>query len=179
MKSVLLSYLLWLLGGFFGLHKFYLERPLMGLFYCCSGGGFFIGWVIDFFTLPRQVQIANLLLQNRSESPSAALQREFESLKRQLYTLLNHDSTRSSSTWRASLQQMVKPRPADEELMLGLLRAAQKHGGRLSVTAGVLETGMPFAEVERVLKAMTQSGYVYVDNDPTTGVVVYIFKELF
>jgi len=179
MKSVLLTYLLWLLGGFFGLHKLYLGRPFAGLFYFFTFGGFFIGWAVDFFTLPRQVQIANLLLQNQSESPSSAIRREFDSLKRQLYTLLDSDATRSPSDWRASLQQMVKPRPSDDALMLGLLRAAQKHGGRLSVTAGVMETGVPFAEVERVLKAMTQSSYVYVDNDPATGVVVYIFKELF
>lgn len=46
------------------------------------------------------------------------------------------------------------------------------------MTAGVIETGAPFAEVERVLKAMTQSGYVYMDND-RPWVVVYTFKELF
>jgi len=179
MKSVLLSYVLWLLGGLIGLHKFYLGRPFVGLFYFFTGGGFLIGWIIDFFTLPRQVQIANLLLQNQNESPSSAIRREFEQLKRQLYTLLSQDSTASPAAWRGSLRQMIQPRPSDDELMLGLLRAAQKHGGRLSVTAGVLETGASFAEVERVLRAMLQSGYVYVDNDPTTGVVVYIFKELF
>lgn len=179
MKSILLAYLCWLFGGLFGLHKFYLGRPFMGLFYFFTAGGFLIGWAVDFFTLPRQVQIANLLLHNQSESPGSALRREVESLKRQLYTLLDTDPRHTPANWRASLQQMVKPRPSDDDLMLGLLRAAQKHGGRLSVTAGVIETGAPFAEVERVLKAMTQSGYVYVDNDPATGVVVYIFKELF
>jgi len=179
MKSVLLSYVLWLLGGLIGLHKFYLGRPFVGLFYFFTGGGFLIGWIIDFFTLPRQVQIANLLLQNQNESPSSAIRREFEQIKRQLYTLLNQDSTAAPAAWRGSLRQMIQPRPSDDELMLGLLRAAQKHGGRLSVTAGVLETGAPFAEVERVLRAMLQSGYVYVDNDPATGVIVYMFKELF
>jgi hypothetical protein len=179
MKSLFLAYLCWLCGGLLGLHKVYMGRPFMGLFYCCSLGGFLIGWAVDFFTLPRQVQIANLLLQNRLESPHSALRREFESLKRQLYRLLDADTRRAPSTWRTTLDQMLKPRPSDEELMLGLLRAAQQHGGSLSVTAGVIATGAPFAEVERVLKTMTQSGYVYVDNDPATGVVVYIFKELF
>ena len=177
MKSVIVAYLLWLLGGLLGLHKFYLGRPFVGLFYLFTGGGFLLGWALDFFTLPRQVQIANLLLQNQSESPSSALRREFESLKRQLYTLLGHDTT--VSAWRGSLAQIVKPRPSDDALMLGLLRAAQKHAGRLSVTAGVLDTGASFSEVQRVLQAMLQSGYVYVDNDPTTGVVVYVFKEIF
>jgi hypothetical protein len=179
MKSILLTYLLWLCGGFLGLHKFYLGRPFMGLFYFCTMGGFLVGWAVDFLTLPRQVQIANLLLQNRSESPGTALRRELESLRRQLYRLLEAGPTRVPSPWRTALQQMLKPRPSDDALMLDLLRAAQKYGGRLSVTAGVIETGAPFAEVERVLQMMTQSGYVYVDNDLATGVVVYTFKELF
>jgi hypothetical protein len=47
------------------------------------------------------------------------------------------------------------------------------------VTAGVMETGMPFADVERVLQMMVDSGYVYVDNDVETGVIMYVFKEIF
>ena len=63
--------------------------------------------------------------------------------------------------------------------MLGLLRAAHKHGGRLSVTAGVMETGIAFAHIERVLNLMVESNYVYMDNDPATGVIGYVFKEIF
>jgi DNA-binding IclR family transcriptional regulator len=73
---------------------------------------------------------------------------------------------------------LLKPRLTDNDVMLALLRAAQQHGGRLSVTAGVIATGVPFADVERILKAMVDSGYVYMDNDAATGVVVYIFKEI-
>jgi hypothetical protein len=73
----------------------------------------------------------------------------------------------------------VKPRFTDDELMLQLLRAAQKYGGRLSVTQGVIETGVLFGEVERVLQSMVKSNYVYMDNDPATGVIVYVFKEIF
>ena len=61
MKSLLLAYFLWLVGGPLGLHKFYLGRPVMGLLYLFTGGLFFVGWAVDFFTLPRQVQVANLL----------------------------------------------------------------------------------------------------------------------
>ena len=53
MKSVLLAYLLWFLGGPLGLYKFYLGRPGMGLLYVGTLGGLFIGWIADFFTLPR------------------------------------------------------------------------------------------------------------------------------
>lgn len=179
MKSVLVAYLLWCLGGPFGLYKFYLRRPFMGLLYVCTIGGLLIGWITDFFTLPKQVQIANFLLQYQPERPSSALRRELEHLKRALYTLLAGAPNRALSTWRAALQQKVKPRCIDDALMLPLLRAAQKHGGRLSVTQGVLETGGLFGDVERVLQSMVKSNYVYMDNDPATGVVVYVFKEIF
>lgn len=178
MKSVLLAYLLWFLGPW-GLYKFYLGRPLMGLLYVCTWGGFLIAWIADFFTLPRQVQVANFLLQHQSESPTSALRRELESLKGSLYTLLQGDTNAAPSAWREALQERLKPQRTDDELMLKLLRAAQKHRGRLSVTQGVIETGVPFAEVERVLQHMVKSSYVYMDNDPATGVIVYVFKELF
>ena len=62
--------------------------------------------------------------------------------------------------------------------MLALLRAAQRQGGRLSVSEGVIDTGVSFADVERLLKTMVNTGYVYMDNDPATGVIVYVFKEM-
>jgi hypothetical protein len=177
MKSLLLAYFLWLVGGLLGLHKFYLGRPVLGLLYFFTGGLFFIGWMVDFFTLPHQVQVANLLRQNQPEGWRATLRRELELLKGSLYDLLQPGD--HQAPWRATLQKVLKPRRTNDELMLTLLRAAQRHGGRLSVTDGVLETGASFTEVERVLKLMVNSGYVYVDNDLATGVVVYVFKEIF
>ena len=104
MKSILVAYLLWFLGGPFGLYKFYLGRPFMGLLYVFTCGGFFIGWISDFFTLPQQVQMANFLLQHQHERPSSALRRELEHLKRALYTLLAGDPNTATPTWRVSLQ---------------------------------------------------------------------------
>jgi TM2 domain len=179
MKSVLLAYLLWFLGGPLGLYKFYLGRPFMGLLYVCTWGGFFIGWIYDFFTLPRQVQVANFFLQHQSERPTSALRREIEHLKGHLYTLLKGNADTATPAWRETLKERLKPQHTDDELMLKLLRAAQKYRGRLSVTQGVIETEAPFAEVERVLQHMLKSSYVYMDNDPATGVIVYIFKEIF
>ena len=66
----------------------------------------------------------------------------------------------------------------DEAIRQALLRAALKHGGRLTVTQGVMEIGASFEEVERVLQAMVESGYVFYRNHPTTGVVEYVFKEV-
>ena len=68
-------------------------------------------------------------------------------------------------------------RPNDT-LMQALLRAALQHGGCLSVTEGVLETGATFSDVERTLQQMVAAGYVYMRNNPHTGVVEYVFKEV-
>lgn len=37
--------------GILGAHHFYLRRYVMGTFYLCTGGGFGIGWVVDWFRL--------------------------------------------------------------------------------------------------------------------------------
>jgi hypothetical protein len=68
---------------------------------------------------------------------------------------------------------------ADETLRQALLHAALQHGGTLSVTQGVMATGKPFAMVEHILEAMRESGYVYRRNHPVTGVIEYVFKEVF
>lgn len=70
------------------------------------------------------------------------------------------------------------PTIAHDQAMMQLLKAAQKLDGRISVTQGVMETGLSFSQVETLLKEMVKAGYVAVDNDPRTGVVTYHFFEL-
>jgi hypothetical protein len=65
-----------------------------------------------------------------------------------------------------------------QALMQALLQAALIHRGCLSVTQGVMETGKPFQEVENALQEMLASGYVFTRNNPETGVLEYVFKEL-
>ena len=45
--------------GLLGIHKFYLGKMLWGLVYLFTGGLFGIGWLIDLFTLPTQVENYN------------------------------------------------------------------------------------------------------------------------
>ncbi|MFM6398021.1 hypothetical protein, partial [Planktothrix sp.] len=65
-----------------------------------------------------------------------------------------------------------------QSLQVQLLKAAASRGGKLSVTQGVMATGASFEQVENVLNQMLKSGYVGIDNDPKTGVVIYDFYEL-
>lgn len=82
-KSIWTTYLLWLFGGIFGLHHFYLGRDrqafiwwaTLGIyeymqidFFTCikyqsvfqiAGGYFGVGWIVDFFKIPEMVRDAN------------------------------------------------------------------------------------------------------------------------
>lgn len=59
-----------------------------------------------------------------------------------------------------------------------LLQEAHRGDGKLTVTQGVLATGLDWDRVERCLRDMVQAGYVDVDNEPGSGVIVYVFPEL-
>ncbi len=59
MRSVGVAYILWFFFGILGVHKFYLGKPIIGVLYLFTAGLLFIGWFIDLFTIPGQVQRAN------------------------------------------------------------------------------------------------------------------------
>ncbi|GAB5372120.1 hypothetical protein AAMO2058_001638200 [Amorphochlora amoebiformis] len=60
MASVSVAYLLWLIGGYLGLHHLYLGRPNHALLWLISGGGFGIGLIRDFFTMHDYTNNANI-----------------------------------------------------------------------------------------------------------------------
>ena len=59
MKSTVVAYLLWFFLGGLGIHRFYLGRPISGIFYLLTLGGFGIGWIIDLFLVPGMVRQEN------------------------------------------------------------------------------------------------------------------------
>lgn len=58
-KSVIITYLLWLVGGWFGLHHFYLGRDFQAFLWWTTFGGFFFGWILEIFQIPALVRDAN------------------------------------------------------------------------------------------------------------------------
>lgn len=59
-KSLLVAYLLWFFGGFFGLHHLYLRRDGHAFFMFCTLGGYLgFGWITDAFCLPEYVNQFN------------------------------------------------------------------------------------------------------------------------
>lgn len=80
---------------------------------------------------------------------------------------------------RAAARLGLPPaRDSVEQLRIKLVRTAASHGGKLTVSQGVLATGKPFKEVEKLLDAMAKSGHVNVEIDEEHGVVVYRFGGL-
>ena len=53
------AFLLHFFLGFFGIHRFYLGKPLTGILYLLTGGLLGVGWIYDLFTLNEQVDERN------------------------------------------------------------------------------------------------------------------------
>ena len=155
MNRVGMSYVLWVAGllGVAGLHRFYNGKIVTGSIWLFTGGLLGIGQFVDLFLLPGMAE-----------------EREAE-IKARLADSENGVSLTNSAIATALPQTR-------EQLMVALLKAAVDRGGKISVTQGVMATGATFAEVEVTLQEMLQSGYVSVDNDPKTGIVVFEFHEL-
>ena len=58
-KNHFIALLLWLFTGFFGVHRYYLQRIGTGVAMALTGGGFLIWWVIDGFRLKKLVNQFN------------------------------------------------------------------------------------------------------------------------
>ena len=48
----------------------------------------------------------------------------------------------------------------------------------MTVTAVARALSMPMAEADANLSALARSGHVAIDNDPASGVVVYVFSDI-
>lgn len=60
MKSLPVAYVLWAIGGIYGIHRFYMGQVAIGLLYLFTGGLCGIGWLADAFLIPGLVEEANM-----------------------------------------------------------------------------------------------------------------------
>ena len=58
-KDYTISWILLTFLGFFGIHRFYMEKWLTGLIWLFTGGLFLLGWLYDLWTLNEQVSEIN------------------------------------------------------------------------------------------------------------------------
>jgi hypothetical protein len=141
--------------GFGGIHRFYLGKPVTGVIYLLTWGLVGVGQIMDLMNMDLLVGQANDRARRLYGGRSAgALGGEKVPVK------------------------ALPPKDPEEAMRMTLLHAAKKHGGKLTVTQGVMASGKSFKEVEKALDDMAKSGYVDIDNDAGTGAVVYVFGEL-
>ena len=60
MRSVAIAYILWVLVGPLGVHRFYCGKIGTGILWFFTGGLVGIGWLVDVFLIPDMVREANL-----------------------------------------------------------------------------------------------------------------------
>lgn len=149
-----LSYGLWCAGlvGACGIHRFYVGKVGTGVLYLLTFGLAGIGQLVDLFRMKSLVRDANIR-EGRIPHPLQA--------------------ARAARIGKAGAKQ-----DSPTTLPQRLLQAAMENGGELTVTQGVMATGLTFEEIEKTLGTMADKGYVDVDNAPGSGVVVYRFPEL-
>jgi len=161
MNKVGTAYALWLGGlvGVAGLHRLYNGKIWTGLLWLFSGGLFGVGQLIDLVLIPKMVETHNGKLLDPQNVSSF-----------------------SASLHQPAIQRVIQPLDLQQayrnQAIVDLLKAAEARGGKLSVTQGVIATGLSFFQVEEMLQEMLRTGYVEISNDPETGVVVYDFKEM-
>jgi len=154
MKDKTPAYLLWCTCfiGMCGLHRIYLGRYGTGFLYLFTFGLFGIGQAIDLFQIGRMVEDENNRVLVRGLGAQAL-----------------------AAGGVPALPGKRAPRTT-EELQVSLAQAADQHGGKLTVAEAVAATGRSFKDVSKELNQMAVEGYIEVDNDEETGVLVFRFS---
>jgi TM2 domain-containing membrane protein YozV len=154
MKDKTIAYLLWCacFVGVCGLHRIYNGKYGTGFLWLFTFGLVGIGQLVDLFTIPGMVEDANNRLLIRSLGIAAL----------------------GPGTVGVPVKRLPR---TTEEFQVALVKAAQAHGGRLSVAEAVAATGRGFKDVDRQLREMAVAGYIEADSDET-GQVFYRFPGL-
>ncbi|GHV89066.1 hypothetical protein AGMMS50267_14260 [Spirochaetia bacterium] len=155
MYSVGLAYLLWLISGFgaLGFHRFYLGKIPTGLLWMFSGGLGMAGSIYDFFTLPRQVQEANI--RNALFSRPAGGERNWRYVQ---------DGN----------SRVVKDKESVERV---ILRLAKQNKGILTPSEVALDANISIEAAKKDLDALVSKGFAEI-RVRQSGTIVYTLPEM-
>ncbi len=192
-KSKAAAYALWILGaGILGLHRFYLRRPgtwllvpavfvmgYMGAQEPRISGIILLVWtarvLLDLVMIPRWV---------REHNATVAVPATPAGVAAAAMPMATAAPAATAPTAAIAPKKAKKKRrwgkqePESPELRTALLRAAHAGDGKLTVTQGVMISGKTFEEVEACLEGMRKRGYIDLDYEADSGVVVYVFPGL-
>ncbi len=148
------AYLLWAVSGFgaLGLHRFYLGKSGTGLLWLFSGGLGGIGGLYDLFTLPRQVQEANILYETK--------------------LALEAGTSARSRPADVSGYRYVNPESPEKTV----LRVARKNAGFVTPGEVAIEGDMSVDEARKALDKLAKDGVAEI-RVRSSGVIVYYFAE--
>ena len=196
-KSIVLAYIYFVLAGYLGWHRFYLSRP-RGVWLLLFWGSLAVSasvdvllllapaslLALDFFSIPRWVRRYDPE-RALASTPSGAVRRP-PNLRGLGWRKVEAGPEQPAAPPAPVAVSQAEPAPSDtapspkpkQELRSRLLHEAHRGDGKLTVTQAVMASGEDWDRVERCLRDMVQAGYVDVDNEPESGVIVYVFPEL-
>jgi len=159
--STAVAYVLWLFGGCgaLGLHRFYLRKFGTGFIWMFSGGLGFLGAVYDFFTLPRQVEEANI---------RAGVREALDMRARERLADLRFDR-RPSSSGSGGFER----RETMEKI---ILRTAKKNGGFVTPGEVAIESEYTTEQCRDALEKLAAKGFAEM-RVRRSGVIVFCFPE--
>jgi hypothetical protein len=166
MYSVWVAYFLWVLSGFgvLGFHRFYLGKIRTGLLWMLTGGLGTVGAIYDFFTLPSQVQVANMRLVLEGSRPWEG--RTGAGIKQKPKT----------ENWRYANDTTTRIVRGKESLERSILRQAKENKGILTISEVALAAEVDLEEAKKALDTLVKRGFAEL-RVRKSGTIVYTIPE--
>lgn len=176
--SLPLAYFLWLISGFgaLGLHRYYMRKIPTGILWTCTGGLAMVGAIYDFFTLPRQVEEANLRSGYGAAIGSGRAAREIGMAAGAAAAAAAAATEAAIAAASRSGRRASEPPSRPDSVERIILRTAKKNNGMVTPGELALEGDLSLDEARKALDRMAQAGHAEV-RVRASGVVAYLFPE--